>query len=200
MGCGIKIISQDASCLADDLTSRILRVKEGDLAMICPCCGHDNLPGAETCEQCLHDLMGLDLPGPKAGLQKHLMEVTVAELPLSHPANVSADDPVLTAVELMRLHHVGCALVLGGEKLRGLFTERDALLKLAGTQKNLTETRMREVMISDPVVLRESDTMAVALHKMSIGGFRHLPVVREDMTPVGVVSIRDILRNIFCLC
>ncbi|MDW8168962.1 MAG: CBS domain-containing protein [Acidobacteriota bacterium] len=55
-------------------------------------------------------------------------------------------------------------------------------------------------MTPHPVVLREDDTLAFALHQMSLGGFRRLPVVRPDGTPVGVASIKDILRYIFTLC
>jgi len=168
--------------------------------MICPSCGHDNLPGAEVCAHCLHDLMGLDLPQPKEGLQRHLMEDPVRALPLRPPVTISSEDPVGQALQLMRQHRIGSVLVVEGGKLVGIFTERGALLQLVGASVDVNALRMREVMTPQPVVLHEDDTLAFALHQMSIGGFRRLPVVRSDGTPVGVVSIKDILRYIFTLC
>ncbi|GBC77949.1 Arabinose 5-phosphate isomerase KdsD [bacterium HR08] len=168
--------------------------------MLCPSCGHENLPGVEVCEQCLHDLMGLDLPQPKAGLQKHLMEDPIRRLPLRPPVMVSPDDSVGRALDLMRQHRIGSILVVEEGKLVGIFTERGALLQLVGTSADVGTLRMREVMTPDPVVLHEDDTLAFALHQMSIGEFRRLPVVRSDGRPVGVVSIKDILRYIFTLC
>jgi len=167
--------------------------------MICPSCGHDNLPGVEVCEQCWHDLMGLDLPQPREGLQKHLMEDPVRVLPLRPPVAISPEEPVGRALELMRAHRIGSVLVVEGGKLVGIFTERGALLRLVGASVDLRAVRMREVMTPHPVVLHEEDTLAFALHQMSIGEFRRLPVVRSDGTPVGVVSIKDILRYIFTL-
>ncbi|MCS7156399.1 MAG: CBS domain-containing protein [Blastocatellia bacterium] len=168
--------------------------------MICPSCGHENLPGAEVCEQCMHDLMGLDLPQPKEGLQRRLMEDPVRVLPLRPPVTISPEEPVGRALELMRQHRIGSVLVVEGGKLVGIFTERGALLELVGAPTRLLTRRIREVMTPHPVVLREDDTLAFALHQMSLGGFRRLPVVRPDGTPVGVASIKDILRYIFTLC
>ena len=50
-------------------------------------------------------------------------------------------------------------------------------------------------MTHDPVVLRHDDTIAVALNKMAVGGFRHIPIV-EDGRPVGVVTARDVFRHL----
>ncbi len=168
--------------------------------MLCPSCGHDNLPGAELCEQCLQDLMGLDLPQPKEGLQKRLMEDPIRALLLRPPVILSPEDSVGQALELMRRHRIGSVLVVEEGKLVGIFTERGALLHLVGASGDVNALRMREVMTPHPVVLHEDDTLAFALHQMSIGEFRRLPVVRSDGAPVGVVSIKDILRYIFTMC
>lgn len=164
--------------------------------MICPFCGYDNIPGMDRCQECMHPLRDLDVPQPTEGLQKHIMQDAVKLLNLAHPVNVQVDDSVAQTIELMKHHRVGCALVLEGEKLAGIFTERDLLFKLAGTGQDLERLTMREVMIPDPAKLKVEDTMATALHKMSVGGFRHLPVVTDDDTPIGVVSIKDILGYI----
>jgi CBS domain-containing protein len=168
--------------------------------MICPGCGYENLPGAEVCAHCFHDLMGLDVPQPKEGLQKHLLEDPIRVLPLRPPVTVSPEDSVGRALELMRRHRIGSLLVVERGKLVGIFTERGALLQLVGSSADVNALRMREVMAPDPVVLREDDTLAFAVHQMSLGEFRRLPVVRSDGTPLGVVSVKDILRYIFTLC
>jgi CBS domain-containing protein len=50
-------------------------------------------------------------------------------------------------------------------------------------------------MTPDPVVLQQDDTLAVALHKMSVGGFRHIPIIAGGR-PVRVVSIADLFRHV----
>jgi len=75
----------------------------------------------------------------------------------------------------------------------GIFTERDALLKLAG--KSLSGKTIGDVMTRDPVVLREDDTVAVAINKMAVGGFRHIPVV-DRSGPTGIVTARDVFHRI----
>jgi CBS domain-containing protein len=50
-------------------------------------------------------------------------------------------------------------------------------------------------MTPDPVVLRQDDPVAVAIHKMAVGGFRHVPIV-DDGVPIGVVSARDVFRHL----
>jgi CBS domain-containing protein len=93
----------------------------------------------------------------------------------------------------MQDEEIGCVLVNEGEQLVGIFTERDALMKLAG--RSLEGVSVKDVMTGDPVVLRDEDTLAVALHKMAIGGFRHMPIV-EGSRATGIISARDIFGHI----
>jgi CBS domain-containing protein len=50
-------------------------------------------------------------------------------------------------------------------------------------------------MTSDPVILRSGDPVAVAIHKMAVGGFRHVPIVKAGV-PVAVVSAKDVFRHL----
>ena len=79
-------------------------------------------------------------------------------------------------------------------RLVGIFTDRDAVVKVAG--KRLDAFDVRDFMTPDPVVLRREDTLAVAVHKMAVGEFRHIPVVEDDGTPIGVVAAADVFRHI----
>jgi CBS domain-containing protein len=67
------------------------------------------------------------------------------------------------------------------------------VLKIAG--RPLDARPLAEVMTRDPVVLRHDDTVAVAINKMAVGGFRHIPIV-EDGRPTGIVSARDIFHHL----
>jgi CBS domain-containing protein len=55
---------------------------------------------------------------------------------------------------------------------------------------------VRDFMTPDPVVLRPDDTLAVAIHKMAVGGFRHIPVVDASGRPTAVVSAADVFRHL----
>ena len=85
------------------------------------------------------------------------------------------------------MHDAGtdCLLVRDGDRLVGIFTDRDAVVKVAG--KGVTGASVREFMTPDPVVLRPDDRLAVAIHKMAVGGFRHVPVVDAGGRPTAVV-------------
>ncbi len=54
---------------------------------------------------------------------------------------------------------------------------------------------IRELMTPDPVAMRHDDPIAVAINKMAVGGFRHIPII-EDGRPTGVVAARDVFRHI----
>jgi CBS domain-containing protein len=88
---------------------------------------------------------------------------------------------------------IDCVLVVEGERLVGIFTDRDAVLKVAGTKTG--GQPISSVMTHDPVVLRHDETIAVAINKMAVGGFRHIPIV-EDGRPTGVVSARDVFHHL----
>ena len=73
------------------------------------------------------------------------------------------------------------------------FLIQAALIKLAGLGPE--HRPISELMTRDPVVLRQDDTIAVAINKMAVGGFRHVPIV-DGHRPVAVVSARDVFRHI----
>jgi len=100
-------------------------------------------------------------------------------------------------VRAMQREHTGCVLVTDDgsreSKLVGIFTERDVLLRIVDRGKNPATLPMGEVMTPDPQVLPVQATVAHALNRMSVGGFRHIPVVDAKHRPAFVVSLRDIV-------
>jgi CBS domain-containing protein len=163
---------------------------------ICPDCHAENIEGAEACENCGADLVGLKLPAAASALEEQLLHGTLREMGAPEALNVAPGDPVALAVHFMRDKGVECVLVRnGGKKIVGILTERDVLLKAAGPDRDLMAMAVKDIMSKDPVILREEDSLAVALHKMSVGGFRHIPFVADDGTTL-LISIQDVLRHV----
>lgn len=163
--------------------------------MICPDCKAENIPGTEFCESCGADLHDLALPSAEDEFSEHLLSDLLGEMKSQEPAVVAPGDPVAMAIHQMQRTGHGCVLVNEGEQLVGIITERDVLLKAAGDKVDLNALAVRDLMTPEPVVLREDDTLAVALHNMSVGGFRHIPLTKDGQTRK-LVSIRDVFRHI----
>jgi CBS domain-containing protein len=86
---------------------------------------------------------------------------------------------------------VGAVLVLEGERLVGIMTERDVLRAVARGIRD--DARVRDWMTTDPDTIEPSESTEHAATLMMHGGFRHLPVT-EDAAVVGILSIRDLMR------
>lgn len=97
------------------------------------------------------------------------------------------------AARVMKEHRVGCVLVEDGGKLIGIFTERDILTKLVGTGYDPAKVVIDGVMTRNPETLTPEDPIAFALQRMSVGGFRHLPLVDSGGHPLGILSVKDIV-------
>ena len=93
--------------------------------------------------------------------------------------------------ERMVEREVGAVLVLAGERLAGILTERDVLRAVARGIRD--EAVVSDWMTSDPDTIEPDETTQHAATLMMHGGFRHLPVM-EDGAVVGILSIRDLMR------
>jgi predicted transcriptional regulator len=106
---------------------------------------------------------------------------------------VAPDSTIGEAARIMKTHRVGCVLVEDRGALVGIFTERDILTKLVGTGYDPAKVRVDQVMTREVETLTPDDPIAFALQRMSVGGFRHLPLVDEAGRPVGILSVKDIV-------
>ncbi|HWQ70032.1 MAG TPA: CBS domain-containing protein [Patescibacteria group bacterium] len=113
------------------------------------------------------------------------------------PICVQSATTVRDATTAMNDAHVGCVLVMEGDRLIGIFTERDLLKKAVG-QLDL-DSPIGEIMTPNPETVGMDDGIAYALNKMHTGGYRHIPVLDRQDRPVGVVSMRDVVRFIVSL-
>jgi len=110
-------------------------------------------------------------------------------------AVVSPMDSVFHALTLMAEHHVGALMVLEGEQLVGMFSERDYARKVILVGKSSKETLVREIM-SDRVAYVLPDTeLDACMALMTEKHFRHLPVLGEDGSVMGIVSIGDLVKE-----
>jgi CBS domain-containing protein len=126
-------------------------------------------------------------------LARNLRKDPVSRLEPSDPYAVERTATVADAINLMRQENVGCVLVCDAGRLIGLFTERDLMCRVLAVGKPLT-LPVAEVMTPDPVTVLPADTIRVAVRKMKAGGHRHLPVVDENSRPVGILSVKRVVR------
>ena len=109
------------------------------------------------------------------------------------PLAVAPGESVADACAAMRANKVGCVLVVDGDDLLGIFTERDVLHKVTGSDLDPASVKIEELMTPNPTTLRPAHSLAQALNKMTLDGCRHIPLVNREGKPVGVVSVRRIV-------
>ncbi len=135
-------------------------------------------------------------PRDRRRLEAAALERPIRSLPLRKPLCLEDSRPAMEAIQLMRKHKMGSVLITRDGVLSGIFTERDVLNQLALGEKETATVPLQEVMRADPEVLSPEAPMTYALNLMSVGGFRHVPLVDDKRRPVGVVSVRDIVNHL----
>lgn len=164
--------------------------------LVCPACGADDLiEGVDHCESCGQALTDLFIRLPASGIEADLLRDRVRALPGQSAIELESDATVGEALKAMVDRGVGCVMIVAGGKLAGIFSERDALLKLGVLGGELHDQPVVKYITPNPTVISADDKIAFALHKMDVGGYRHLPVVEGDRA-VKFISIRDILRYV----
>jgi signal-transduction protein with cAMP-binding, CBS, and nucleotidyltransferase domain len=161
--------------------------------MLCPTCRYDNFEGEDNCAECGADLSLSDAPEARAGRRDTILGDHLDALGLGSPTFVEPGMAAADAIQLMHESGTDCLLVCDEGRLVGIFTDRDAAVK--AVDKRLGLYRVRDFMTADPVVLQREDTLAVAIHKMAVGEFRHIPIL-DHGRPMGVLSAPDIFRHI----
>jgi CBS domain-containing protein len=105
--------------------------------------------------------------------------------------SVGPDTPVAECVRTMTSEKVGALIVMDGERLIGIFTERDALNKVLAAGLDLAGTKVVEVMTKDPYCVPPTTTVGDAMELVTRRRFRHLPIV-ENGKVLAVVSSGDL--------
>jgi len=127
-----------------------------------------------------------------------LLGEPVSVLPVRKPLVYARETTVAEAVRGMQREHRGAVLVTADgtpeTALVGIFTERDVLRRALERGLDLGTLPLGQVMTPDPERLPLESSVAWVLNKMSVGGFRHVPIVDADDRPAFVISVRDVVE------
>ena len=107
--------------------------------------------------------------------------------------SIAPEATVFDAIKLMAEKNIGALLVMSGNRLVGLFTERDYARKIALHGKSSKETRVREIVSPSVVTVAPHDSVEDCMKLMTENRVRHLPVLQNDNV-VGIVSIGDLVN------
>lgn len=122
--------------------------------------------------------------------------ITVRNILLAKPSArhlVTADDTVLTALALLAEHRIGALMVMAGEALVGIVSERDCALKVALHGLRASEVKVGEIMTRDVITIDPAQRLEDCMKEMTARDIRHLPVL-ENGAIVGMVSIGDVVK------
>lgn len=108
---------------------------------------------------------------------------------------VAPSDTVFHALSVMAANDIGAVLVLDGEQLVGIFSERDYARKIILHGKSSKDTLVREIMSDRVAYVTPSATLDECMALMTEKRFRHLPVLAEDGNVIGMVSIGDLVKE-----
>ena len=109
--------------------------------------------------------------------------------------SVSPDATVFEAVQLMDTKNVGALLVMDGQRLVGIISERDYTRKIMLRGRRSRETKVAEIMSANVFTTHRREGVETCLRLMTDQHIRHLPVLADD-TVVGVISIGDLVKHV----
>ncbi len=109
--------------------------------------------------------------------------------------SIAPDATVLDALHMMAKHNVGALLVMTGDKMEGIVSERDCVRKVEVMGKNVQDTKVSDIMTVDVITVEASQPLEECMELMIEKNFRHLPVC-EGKELLGVLSVRDVLKEV----
>jgi CBS domain-containing protein len=108
---------------------------------------------------------------------------------------IAPEATVLEALNLMAEHNIGALLVMTGDEIKGIVSERDCIRKVDVKGRNANDTKVSEIMTSNVITIEVSQPLEECMSLMIEKNFRHLPVC-EGKKLLGVVSVRDVLKEV----
>lgn len=158
----------------------------------CPYCGAENIPGSDDCDECGQPLGDLHLEASTNAVEQSLLKDRVRDLDLKQPCTVAPTATVGEVLQTMADNRIGCVMIVEDDAPVGIFSERDALVKLSTEAAEQSERPISDFMTPNPQTLEGSAKIAFAVQRMDVGGYRHVPIV-DDGKLTGIVSVRQIL-------
>ncbi len=130
---------------------------------------------------------------PSKTLSPHEIHVPLQSI-MNPPVTVDSGASTQEAIDHMLSNQVGAVLIVSDGGLKGIFGERDVLLKILNKPVgDLAEIPIEHFMKADPQTAHVEDSLDTAIMYMAKGGYRHMPIVDKTNQPVGMVSIRNII-------
>lgn len=126
-------------------------------------------------------------------VERRLREMKAVHLDRREAAMAPPIRSVRECLDQMRTARTDAVMIVEEGMIVGIFTERDVLNKIV-LEPGASGRPVREFMTPDPVVLTPEDSLAKAIHFMHRHGFRHVPLVDESGTPIGILGHMDIVR------
>ena len=112
----------------------------------------------------------------------------------SQVVSVARNSPVLEAIRVMAEHHIGAVLVMDGDQLLGILSERDYARKVILQGRSSHDTAVAVIMSSPVVCVGPHDSVAECMSIMTEKHIRHLPVIEGERV-IGVISIGDLVKE-----
>ncbi|MFQ5719429.1 MAG: cyclic nucleotide-binding/CBS domain-containing protein [Acidobacteriota bacterium] len=125
-------------------------------------------------------------------ISEAIFERPVSDLKKRPWLAVPSATTVKDAAKQMVAKGIGSCLATHDGRLAGILTERDLVNQMVNNPFDPNETPVEQIMHTKVVTVMPDATVAYAIHRMSSGGYRHLPIIDRENRPVGVVSVRDI--------
>ena len=108
--------------------------------------------------------------------------------------SVGPNATIREALEIMAQHNIGALLVMDGETLKGIFSERDYARKVALKGKSSNDAKVSDVMTSNVITINTKHSIDQCMQIMTDKHIRHLPIV-NDVQVIGLISIGDVVRE-----
>ena len=108
--------------------------------------------------------------------------------------SVGPNSTIREALEIMAQHNIGALLILNGQTLEGIFSERDYARKVALKGRSSNDAKVSDVMTSKVITINTKHSIDQCMQIMTDNHIRHLPIV-DDLEVIGLISIGDVVRE-----
>lgn len=126
-------------------------------------------------------------------LSQSFMCQSVGQIDPNPPICVNSNENLKNVLKTLKTNKTGCVQITdSSDVLIGIFSERDWILKISDEKEDLN-SKISDFMTKNPQAVKMDTPVAYAINLMSKGGFRHIPVVDDENSPVGMLSVKNII-------
>jgi CBS domain-containing protein len=142
-----------------------------------------------------HDAYSESLGGDFKELESALLSDTVKILAPSEPIKCSTGTTVHAAIlQMAEKRRAAVVVVDDAGRLRGIFTERDLLRRVAVPGRDPRTTPLGDVMTRDPETLEPDALIAYAINRLHNASYRTIPLIDAQGRPIGIMTVNDIVQ------